>query len=180
MSSTTTASGGMNLIGVNISGGEFGTGTAGTNYVYPNTQEIDYYASQGMTVFRLPYLIENLEQTPGGPLNQSDLQQLQSIVAYAATKGMDVILDPHDYGSAWGNEILPGNTTESQYDNFLTQFASAFKGYSNVIFEEMNEPNQQSAQQQGQIAQDALNAIRAGGANQEVLLDGTSWDGAWT
>jgi hypothetical protein len=40
-----------------------------------------------MTVIRVPFLIERLENSPGGPFSQQDLQQLQSIVAYAATKG---------------------------------------------------------------------------------------------
>jgi hypothetical protein len=38
----TLATGGMNLIGVNIAGGEFGSnvpGVLGTDYIYPSTQE---------------------------------------------------------------------------------------------------------------------------------------------
>jgi hypothetical protein len=179
----TAASGGMNLIGVNIAGGEFGSnvpGVLGTDYIYPSTQEIDYYASQGMTVIRVPFLIERLENSPGGPLSAQDLQQLQSIVAYAATKGVDVILDPHNYGDAWGQEILPGNTTEQEYDKFMSQFAASFKSDPNVIFGLMNQPNQQTPTQQAQIDNDAIAAIRGAGATQELLVPGTDWDGGWT
>src|ERR1700743_1883097 len=96
----TEASGGMDLVGVNISGGEFGSGTIGTNYIYPSQAEIDYYASEGMTVIRVPYLIENLEPTPGGPFSQADVAALQAVVAEAAAGGMDVALEPHHYGDA--------------------------------------------------------------------------------
>jgi aryl-phospho-beta-D-glucosidase BglC (GH1 family) len=183
ITNTTTATGGMNLIGVNIAGGEFGSkvpGVLGTDYIYPSTQEIDYYASQGMTAIRVPFLIERLENSPNGAFSQHDLQQLQSIVAYAATKGIDVILDPHNYGYAWGQEILPGNTTEREYDTFMSRFAAAFKSDHNVIFGLMNQPHQQTPTQQAHINNDAIAAIRGVGATQELLVPGTDWDGGWT
>jgi endoglucanase len=68
MSLTTTASGGMNFIGVNISGGEYGptgSGTLGTDYICPSQDEINYYASKGMTVIRMPSQLERLEPEPG-------------------------------------------------------------------------------------------------------------------
>jgi hypothetical protein len=49
---------GFSLIGVNLSGAEYDpSGTIeGTKYTYPTDAEIDYYASKGMTVIRLPFL----------------------------------------------------------------------------------------------------------------------------
>jgi endoglucanase len=176
---TSQASGGMTLIGVNISGGEFGQGQVGTNYIYPSQAEISFYASAGMTVIRVPFLIENVMPNPGS-LSQGDVTALQQVVQEAAAAGMDVDLDAHDYGMAWGNLITPGNQTEQQFDNFWQQMASTFKGYPNVIFGIMNEPNQQTPQQEAQIDNDAIAAIRNGGANQEILVPGTSWTGAWT
>jgi endoglucanase len=91
MSFTTTASGGMNLIGVNISGGEYGptgSGTLGTDYIYPSQDEINYYASQGMTVIRMPFQLERLKPNPGGSLDQSQVADLQQVVSEAAAKGM--------------------------------------------------------------------------------------------
>lgn len=66
MSTTATASGGMNHIGLDIPGGEYGStgsGTLGTDYVYPSQDEINYYASQGMTVIRCRFGWNGLSRT---------------------------------------------------------------------------------------------------------------------
>ena len=44
------------LLGVNLSGGEFNPSGTRLNwdYTYPTTAEIDYYASKGLSVIRLP------------------------------------------------------------------------------------------------------------------------------
>jgi endoglucanase len=52
------------LIGVNLSGAEFGTamiGTYGIDYTYPTHAEIDYFASKGMGIIRLPFMWERLQ-----------------------------------------------------------------------------------------------------------------------
>ena len=53
--------------GVNIAGGEFYEPRPdtrpkhGTNFVYPSEQEIAYFASRGMNVFRYPFRWETLQ-----------------------------------------------------------------------------------------------------------------------
>jgi endoglucanase len=66
---------GFSLFGVNLSGAEYDPGGTleGTNYTYPTDAEIDYYASKGMTVIRLPFLLERVEPVPGGPLSTTEL-----------------------------------------------------------------------------------------------------------
>src|SRR5690349_20742768 len=114
--------GGMGLVGVDISGGEYGSagGTLGTDYVYPSQAEIDYYASEGMTVVRMPFLLERLEPAPGGPLDPSQVADLQQVISWAQADGMDVILDPHNYGDAWGAPIgaAAGGTPDAAFENF--------------------------------------------------------------
>jgi endoglucanase len=51
-----------------------------------------------MTVIRLPFLLERVEPVAGGPLSSTELGYIDNVVNYAASKGIDVILDPHDYG----------------------------------------------------------------------------------
>jgi endoglucanase len=45
--------------GINLSGGELNPGRTpaiyGKDYIYPTPEELDYYASKGFTVVRLPY-----------------------------------------------------------------------------------------------------------------------------
>ncbi len=179
----TEASGGMNLIGVNISGGEYGptgSGTLNFDYTYPSASEISYYASKGMTVIRVPFQLERLEPTANGPLNASQVADLQQVISTAAASGLKVILDPHNYGSAWGTLIGSTPASLTSYANFWGQMATAFKGDPNVLFGLMNEPYQQSPQEWAQADNAAIASIRQAGAAQEILVPGTDWTGAWS
>ena len=176
----------MSLVGVNLAGPAFGAqnassvpGVVGTDYVYPTHSEIDYYASKGMNVFRLSFLMERLEHSQGGPLDSAELARIDDVVNYSASKGIKTILDPHNFGQAYGNDIGSSGTPASTLTTFWSQLASHYAGNSNVIFGIMNEPHDQSATQWASIAQDSVNAIRAAGAtSQEILVPGTGWDNA--
>ena len=56
------------LMGVNLAGAEFAPqhvpGVFGTDYTYPTHTEIDYYASKGLDVIRLPFLAAQEEGAP--------------------------------------------------------------------------------------------------------------------
>ncbi|HEY9733060.1 MAG TPA: cellulase family glycosylhydrolase, partial [Drouetiella sp.] len=79
--------GGMTMQGVNISGGEFNLttvpGVYNTNYIYPSNSEIDYFASKGLTVIRVPFSWERMQPTANGPIATAELARLDSVVAYA-------------------------------------------------------------------------------------------------
>jgi len=50
--------------GVSLAGAEFGSnlpGEYGTDYIYPIKDEVDYFTSKGMNIFRLPFLWERLQ-----------------------------------------------------------------------------------------------------------------------
>lgn len=178
------ATNGMALVGINLSGAEFGGSSSryGWDYIYPNNAEIDYYASKSMNVIRLPFRWERLQPTIGGALDSAELSRIKSVVDYAASKGMSVILDPHDYGGYNGNLIGSSQVPNASFAAFWSQLAGTFKDSSNVIFGLMNEPNQQSATSWLQSANAAIAAIRQTGATQEILVPGSYWDGAasWT
>jgi endoglucanase len=55
--------------------------------------------------------------------------------------------------------------------------ATAFKGYSNVVFALNNEPHDQSAAAWETIEQAVITGIRSTGATQEILASGVGWDG---
>lgn len=173
----------MQFLGVNLSGGEYGptgSGALGTDYTYPSASEISYYASKGMNVLRVPLQLERLEPAQGGPLDQAQVADLRQVVSEAAAKGMDVVLDPHNYGNAWGNAIGSSATPDSSFATFWGDMATAFKGDPNVIFGLMNEPNTQSPGDWATADNAAIAAIRTAGATQEILVPGTDWTGAWT
>ena len=175
---------GLNLFGVNISGAEYGSGgTEGTNYTYPTDAEIDYFASKGFTAIRLPFLLERVQPVMDGALSATELDYIDNVVNYAASKGIDVILDPHDYGYAYGQQIGSAAVPNSAFANFWGQLAGHFASDSNVLFGLMNEPHDISATQWLGSVNAAISAIRASGAtSQQILVPGTYWDGAdtWT
>jgi aryl-phospho-beta-D-glucosidase BglC (GH1 family)/20S proteasome alpha/beta subunit len=174
---------GFSLFGVNLSGAEYDPGGTleGTNYTYPTDAEIDYYASKGMTVIRLPFLLERVEPVPGGPLSTTELGYIDNVVDYAASKGIDVILDPHDYGDEYGTVIGTTAASNATFANFWGELAGHFASTSNVLFGLMNEPNAVTPTQWLASANDAIAAIRAAGATtQQILVPGTDWDGADT
>ena len=169
-------------LGVNLAGADFGSGklpgTLGTDYTYPTSLEIDYYAGKGISVVRLPFLWERVQPTENDPLSTNELAQMDSVVGYAASRGLQVILEPHNFGSGYGHPVGSAETPDSAFADLWSRLAGHFAGSSNVIFGLMNEPHQQTAQQWLGSANAAIAAIRAGGAGQQILVPGSYWTGA--
>src|ERR1700676_2383168 len=141
---------GFSLFGVNISGAEYNpnaTRGVGYDYTYPTHAEIDYFASKGMTAIRLPFLLERVEPIAGGSLSASELSHIDDIVNYAATKGVDVILDPHDFGTEYGTLIGSTAASNATFADFWGKLAGHFASTPNVLFGLMNEPHVVTATQ---------------------------------
>jgi endoglucanase len=176
----------LQYVGVNLSGLEFGgatyPGVLNTDYVEPTHSEIDYYASQGMNIIRLPIDWERLQPVMNGPLNQAYLGLMDDVIHYAATKGITVDIDVHNYGSYYGKQIGTSAVPNSAFDNLWSQIATHYASQSNVIFGLMNEPQQSSATQWVATENTAIAAIRATGAGQEILVSGIDNSGgeSWT
>ncbi|MEK9278927.1 MULTISPECIES: glycoside hydrolase family 5 protein [unclassified Bradyrhizobium] len=174
------------LLGVNFPSATFGDqnvpGTFGTDYTYPTHQDIDYFASKGMDVIRLGFEAERVQPNTNGPLDPAELARMDDIVNYAASKGIDVVLDMHDYGTVHNMLVGTSDAANAAFADVWGKLASHFADNSNVIFGLMNEPNQQSASDWIGGANAAIAAIRQAGATQEVLVPGSYWDGAasWT
>jgi hypothetical protein len=91
--------------GVNLSGAEFGSaggnsalpGTYNNQYIYPNSGEVNYYLSKGMNIIRLPFRWERLQHTNNVALDATELSRMNTFVSTATSKGMFVILDPHNF-----------------------------------------------------------------------------------
>ncbi len=172
---------GVQLLGVNLSGAEYGNPVKGVmnyDYVYPTTAEIDYFASLGLNVIRIPISWQRLQPTQDGPLSKTQLAQLDSLVAYAATKGVTVDIDLHNYGAGYGADVGTTRTPDSSFANFWSRMAEHYKKAPNVMFGLMNEPNSIAPATWAVAAQGAVNAIRATGASQEILVSGSDWDTA--
>ncbi|KAF9449521.1 glycoside hydrolase family 5 protein [Macrolepiota fuliginosa MF-IS2] len=169
--------------GVNESGAEFGEtkipGVLGTDYTWPSPTSIDYFTGQGFNVFRIPFLLERLTPPSTGITGAFDstyLSGLKTIVNYVTNKGAYAIIEPHNYMRFNGAVISDNNAFATLWKNL----ANEFKSNSHVIFDLMNEPNGIDAGVVYQAMQAAVNSIRTTGATQLILVEGTSWTGAWT
>jgi endoglucanase len=168
--------------GTNLAGADFGEGnlpgTYNTHYTYPTQQEVDYYVEKGMNTFRIPFRWERLQQSQSASLNAAELGRLESIVDYATSQGAHVVLDPHNYARYFGNVIGSGSLPYASFNDFWTRLANEFKDNDKVIFGLMNEPNTMPTEQWGTAAQGAIDAIRATGADNLILVPGNGWTGA--
>ncbi|KAJ7455391.1 endoglucanase [Mycena galericulata] len=172
------------FFGVNESGAEFGStawpGVLGTDYTFPAPSSIDYFVGKGFNFFRVPFLMERLVPPATGitgPFASAYLGNLTATINYITGKGAFAALDPHNY-MIYDNAAI---SSTSEFQTFWTNLAGQFKSNSKVIFDVMNEPNGIPASTAFALNQAAVNGIRASGATtQLILVEGTSWTGAWT
>jgi cellulase (glycosyl hydrolase family 5) len=180
------------LSGVNNSGGEFGAngtfsntnpGTLGTNYHYDSTATFQYLASQGVKIVRLPFRWERLQPRLYGPLNMAAVAALQAAVARAASAGLKVILDMHNYGSyitsTGAHPLGTKALSTAAFVDFWSHFSDAFAAVPGVAgYDLMNEPHDlPSVRVWQQASQDALTAIRARGDKTMIMIEGYAWAG---
>lgn len=174
--------------GVNLAGGEFGRvpGIYGKDYSYPSRADIDYYAQLGFNLIRVPFRWERLQPTLGAPFVARDQALLTAVADYAASKGLHVVLDTHNYArrrladDGWavdhviGSELVP----TAAFADFCARLADVFKGARSVTLGLMNEPWGIAPEDWLAIANDAIGALRRAGASQLVLVPGVAYTGA--
>jgi endoglucanase len=169
------------VFGVVLSGGEFTPGGAyGSNYGYPPRQSIDYYASKGMGVIRLPFLWERVQPVKDGPLDALELSRIEPLVDYAIAKGMKVGIDVHNGGRGYGGIIGGPYTSDASFADLWSKLAAHFKDKPDVLLMIMSEPSDQPARQWIKSANAAIAAIRAAGSTQTIVVPGSYFDGGWT
>ena len=182
----------LQLLGVGLSGGEFNedpqhpeAAILNQDYVYPTHSEFDYYSSIGMNTIRLITSWERLQPTQNGPLDAFQMSKVDDLVNYAAKDNLNVVIDNHNYGYRnqdpnrnGGDLIGSSNVPSSALANFWSQVATRYVNDPNVIYGIMNEPHDQTPQAEAAINQDSINAIRATGSTQEILVPGTYFTAA--
>ena len=168
--------------GVNLAGADFGEGTLpgtyNSDYTYPTTAEMDYFISKGMTIFRLPFRWERLQQAQLADFDANEQQRIDTVVNYATNKGAYVLLDPHNYARYYGKIIGESAVPITAFADFWSRLAGRYRSNNRVIFGLMNEPNTMSTELWVSDANAAIQAIRATGATNLILVPGNGWDGA--
>jgi endoglucanase len=178
----------LSFTGISLAGGEFYEPKPeerpkyGTNFLYPNEEEITYFAAQGMNVFRYPFRWETVQAKAGEPLVTEEVARLKACVKLATDRGCVVILDPHNYARYYGKVVGGPEVSIDQFADFWRQLAAEFASDSRVWFGLVNEPNGLPTEQWFDAAQAAIDAIRAAGARNLILVPGNAWTGAhsWT
>src|ERR1700754_4982598 len=93
----TVGTGTISYPGVNLAGGEFGTGNRiNWDYVYPSEKQVAYYASRGLKLLRIPFKASRL--IVNDRANMADINVLKPVIAAAQARGMTVVLDMHEFG----------------------------------------------------------------------------------
>lgn len=183
-----SAGNGLAFAGVNLAGAEFGKvpGTYATDYAYPAPANIDYFAQLGFNLIRVPFRWERLQPTLNSPFAAADLALLSSVVEHAASKGLRIILDTHNYArrrvveDGWSAEHLIGSelVPAAAFTDYCRRLAGAFKDAPSIIFGLMNEPWGLAAKDWLVIANQAIDAMRREGAKQLILVPGVAYTGA--
>jgi endoglucanase len=170
--------------GVSLAGADFGEsnlpGTYNVDYTYPTTAEVDYFVGKGLTVLRIPFRWERLQRTLGGELDATELGRLKGLVTYATGKGATVLIDPHNYARYQGVVVGTAGLSDADLADFWRRLSLQFKDDPRVWFGLMNEPNTMQTEVWLAAANAALQAIRATGATNLVLVPGNAWTGAFS
>ncbi|HEY3333545.1 MAG TPA: glycoside hydrolase family 5 protein [Capsulimonadaceae bacterium] len=171
--------------GVNISGGEFGGSPKpgerlayNVKYTYPKPAEIDYFASKGMNIIRFPFHWEALQPEPLKSLDAVDLARFKAVVDYATSKGLTVLLDPHNSARYYGQIVGGPDVSTDVFADFWSRMSLEFKDNSRVWFGLTNEPNSMPNDVWLADANAAIAAIRKTGAKNRILVAGNGYSAA--
>ncbi|NHO32488.1 cellulase family glycosylhydrolase [Acetobacter sp. LMG 1636] len=170
------------LPGVNLAGPEFAAdkvpGRSGWDYMFPKQQEIDYYTSRHMKLFRLPVLWDRLQPKLSGELDPAYLGSVRDFIAAAQAAGAKTIIDIHSYGKYRGNLVGSDSVPVEAFTDLWVRIARQFGSSPSVLFGLMNEPQQKSADEWAGFQQNAIDGIRRTGAINQIVVSGVGWDGA--
>lgn len=177
------------MFGVNLAGAEFyhkkmdGHGRFNVDYHYPDTVELNYWASKGLKLIRLPFKWERLQHEVEGPLNTAEVEYIKYLLREADRRGMQILLDMHNYGrrSYMGKARIIGDTLMPAH------FAQAWASIARELKDEpalygyglCNEPHDMLASCPWvEIAQLAIDSIRTVDRRTAIVVAGNTWSSA--
>ena len=168
--------------GVNIAGGEFTPdrlpGVYDRDYTYPDPQSIAYFAAKGMNTIRVPVLWERIQPRLGSELDGEEMARLDGVIDRAASRGMRVIFDVHNYAAYRGSMIGTTKVPTTALGDLWRRIAQRYKDKETVVFGLMNEPNNLRTETWLEAANMAIADIRATGAKNLILVPGNGWSSA--
>ncbi|MET0462048.1 MAG: glycoside hydrolase family 5 protein [Chitinophagaceae bacterium] len=173
--------------GVNLAGAEFGkasTGVYGKNYVYPSAADLDYFASKGLKLVRLPFKWERMQPSLNGALNKEELARLINVISEAGKRDMLVIPDLHNYGRRGVDTqylVIGQDPLKIEHlSNLWGKLAKALRGMKGLYgYGLMNEPHDMlPTVPWAKMAQACIQEIRLQDAATPIYVGGNSWSSA--
>ena len=177
--------------GVSLCGAEFGTenlpGTYNVNYIYPDKEEIKYFAKKGVTVMQLPFRWERIQKNLWGKIDADELTRMKTFLHDCAASGVIVVLNMHNFARYKINnvEYIVGSpqVPVSAFKDFWKKMTIALNGIDNIYaLDIMNEPHDMGQYSWFSAAQEAINGIREVNKDVYIMVEGESYSNAatWT
>lgn len=130
--------------GVVLTGPEFNAGqlpgVENASWWYPVPSELDYYGSKGLNLVRLPVLWERLQPSLFSPIGPTQLSRMDTFIAAAKSRGIQVMIVPFGSAQYRGNLIGSSQVPIAAFADLWTKLASHYTGQTNVSYDLMNEP----------------------------------------
>lgn len=175
--------------GVNLAGAEFyhkkmdGAGRFNIDYHYPTPRELDYWASKGMKLIRLPFKWERLQREVEGPLSGDELEYIRYLLREADARGMKILLDMHNYGRRGykGRNRIIGDTLQpAHFGQVWASIARELRDEPAIYgYGLCNEPHDMLPECPWvSIAQTAIDSIRAVDRRTAIVVAGNTWSSA--
>lgn len=191
---------GVDLVGMEMGWTDWSQATgpvAGTNYPVFDERLIDYLASKRVTILVFLFSWEGMQSKLNGPIPAAEtgdyrayFDNYRRIVTYATGRGITVVIAPWQAGAGGG---IAGPTWRGQlvgsaavpvpaFTDFWSKMATIFLDNPLVWYRLITEPHDMSTMQWWTTAQAAIDAIRATGSTQRILIPGTDYSAAsqWT
>ncbi len=173
---------GVNLSGLELNGRRL-PGRLDHDFASPTEAELDYYHACGARAVRIPFLWERLQPELGRAFDSDFGRLLFDLVAAARTRGMKIILDPHQFGRRRVNgeaRIIgqDSDVTADAFAQFWSGLAQRCRDQDDIIFALQNEPHDQEMMALVETSNRAIMSIRSAGARQLILVSGAAWSGA--
>jgi aryl-phospho-beta-D-glucosidase BglC (GH1 family) len=177
------------FLGVNLAsacGGQV-PGTLGQNYTYPSVQDLQYFKSKGVRLFRFPFKWERMQHDVNGALDLDlDVAKMKEVIAEAERLGMYVMPDMHNFCRRIIDETTykfgeSDALTKEHFGDVWKKLALELKSFTNIWgYDIMNEPYGLSPGVWQETAQIAINAIRSVDTETPIVVEGESYAAAST
>ena len=173
----------INLVGINLAGAEFSSGSLPgvylKHYTYPGEADFKRYAGLNLKLVRLPFRWERLQPKLNQPLNATELGRLKATLDLANKHGMQVILDMHNYYRYYGKLIASSEVPIAAFADSWKRIATQVLNHPAVYgYGLMNEPHSTNGKWPA-AALAAAKAIRTVDAKRWIFVAGDRWSSAY-